>query len=80
MFMTVFSVTLLALVFMKRFVVVVLLLQSKGSSRLLPGCHVEPVLLLQLPSGFVPLCFQLSQSPTDKILLLEVLKSVTEEA
>lgn len=65
MLVTVFTVTMLALsvivivimlvmVVMNRFVAVVLVLKAEGHSGLVPGCHVEPVLFLQLPSGLVP--------------------------
>ncbi len=80
MLMTVVTVTVLALrvivlvivlvmVVMNRFVAVVLVLKAEGHSGLVPGCHVEPVLFLQLPSGLVPLLLQLSQSSADKLLL-----------
>lgn len=49
--------------------VVVLLLQAEGHSGLVAGGHMQPVLLLQLPPGLVPLCLQLSQSSSDKLLL-----------
>lgn len=47
----------------------VLLLKSDGNGSLVPGGHVEPVLFLQLPSGLISLCFHLSQSSSDKLLL-----------
>lgn len=47
----------------------VLLLQSDGNGSLVPGCHVEPMFLLQLPSGLISLCFHLSQSFSNKLLL-----------
>lgn len=50
-------------------VAVVLLLQAEGHRGLVPGRHVVPVLLLQLPSGLVPLRLNPSQSSTDKLLL-----------
>lgn len=76
MLMTVFTVTMLALsvivlvmMVVIKFVAVVLVLKAECHSSLVPGCHVEPMLLLQLPPGLVPLHFQLSQSSTDKLLL-----------
>lgn len=60
MLVTVFTVTMLALsvimlvmlmmvvmMVMNRFVAVVLVLNAGGHISLVPGCHVEPVLLLQ---------------------------------
>lgn len=75
MLMTVFTVIVLAvtvimLVVMNRFVAVVLLLETECHSGLVPCCHMEPVLLLKLPSGLVPLFFHLGQSSSDKVLLL----------
>lgn len=82
MLMSVVTVTMLALsvivlvivfvlvmVIVNSFVAVVLVLKAEGHSGLVPGCQVEPVLFLQLPSGLVPLRLQLSQSSTDKLLL-----------
>lgn len=51
------------------FMALVLLLKSEGHSSLLPGCQVKPVFFLQLPPGLVPLCFHLSQSSPNKLLL-----------
>lgn len=51
------------------FVALVLLLKSEGHGRLVPGCHVKPAFFLQLSSGLVPLCFHLSQSSSNKLLL-----------
>lgn len=50
-------------------VTVVLLLQAERHGRLVPGCYVEPALLLQFPSGLVSLGLQLGQSSSDKFLL-----------
>lgn len=85
MLMTVFTVTMLALtvimimialvivlvmmVVVNRMVAVVIGLKAECHSSLVPGCHVEPVLLLQLSPGLVPLSLQMSQSSTDKLLL-----------
>lgn len=80
MLVTVFTVAVLALgvtvvvmmvvmMVVNRCVAVRLLLKAKGQRGLVPGCHVEPVFLLQLPSGLVPLCLQLSQSFSDELLL-----------
>lgn len=76
--MTVFTVTVVVLrvivivmLFMSRLVAVVLVFKAEGQSGLVPGCHVQPVLFLQLPSDLVPLCLQLSQSSSDKLLLWE---------
>lgn len=66
---TVLTVTVTVLVVINRCLAVALLLQTWGDAGLVPGCYVKPALLLQLPSGLVPLCLQLSQSSTNKILL-----------
>lgn len=50
-------------------VTVVLLLQAERHRRLVPGCYVEPPLLLQFPSGLVSLGLQLGQSSSDELLL-----------
>ena len=82
MIMTVFTVTVVVLsvivivlvlmmLFMSRLVAVVLVFKAEGQCGLVPGCHVQPVLFLQLPSGLVPLRLQLSQSSSDKLLLWE---------
>lgn len=67
--LSVIVLVMLMMVVMNRFVAVVLLLKAEGHSGLVPGCHVEPVLFLELPSGLVPLGLQLSQSSSDKLLL-----------
>lgn len=51
------------------FVALVLLLQSEGHGRLVAGCQVKPTFFLQLSPGLVPLCFHLSQSSSNKLLL-----------
>lgn len=66
--MLVVSVSVFALVVVS-FVALVLLLKSEGHGRLVPGCQVKPTLFLQLSSGLVPLCFHLSQSSSNKLLL-----------
>lgn len=70
---TVLAVSVIVLVMMVviGFVAVLLLFQAESHGDLVPGRQVEPVLLLQLPPGLVPLCLQLSQGSTDKLLLLE---------
>lgn len=65
------SVIVLMLLVTSWRVAVVLLFQADSSSDLQSGSHVESVLLLQLTSDLVPLCFQLSQSSSDKLLLQE---------
>lgn len=50
-------------------IALVLLLKSDGNGSLVPGCHVEPMFFLQLPSGLISLCFHLSQSSSNKLLL-----------
>ena len=76
MLVTVFTVTMFAMsvivlmmMVMSSFVAVLLVFKAEGHSSLVPGCHVEPVLLLQLPPGLVPLSLQVNQSPTDELLL-----------
>lgn len=65
----VLSVIMLVMMVLNWFVAVVLVFKAEGQSSLLPGCHVESVLLLKLPFDLIPLCLQLSQSSTDKLLL-----------
>lgn len=74
--MTVFTVTVLAVrvtmlmkMVMSSVLTVAVVVVLEGYSGLLPGSHVQPVLLLQLPPGFIPLGLQLGQCPTDKLLL-----------
>ena len=62
-------VMLVVMLVRSRVDVVVLLLQAEGHGGLVPGRHVEPVLLLQLPPGVVPLRLHLRQSSADKLLL-----------
>lgn len=50
-------------------VTVVLLLQAERHGCLVPGCYVEPALLLQFPSGLVSLGLQLGQSASDEFFL-----------
>lgn len=69
MLMVVVMLEMLEMVVMNRFVAVALVLKAEGQRGLVPGCHVEPVLFLQLPSGLIPLRLQLSQSSSDKLLL-----------
>lgn len=82
---TVFTVTMLVLrvimivLVMSRIVAVVFVLEAEGQSSLVPGCHVEPVLLLQLPPRLVPFRFQLSQSPSDELLLWGAGEDVDKE-
>lgn len=66
---TVLTVTVTVIVVINRCLAVALLLQTEGHAGLVPGCYVKPALFLQLPSSLVPLCLQLSQSSTNKILL-----------
>lgn len=65
----VIMIVIMIVMVMSRIVAVVFVLKAEGQSSLVPGCHVEPVLLLQLPPCLVPFCLQLSQSPSDKLLL-----------
>lgn len=51
------------------FMTLVLLLESDGNRSLVPGCQVEPMFFLQLSSGLISLCFHLSQSSSNKLLL-----------
>lgn len=76
MIMTVFTGTVLVMgvimQIMNRLVDLLLVLKAECHSGLVPRCHVEPVLFLQLPSCFVPLRLQLSQCSSDKLFLWRV--------
>ena len=50
---------------------VALMLQSPGGGGLVAGGEMEPVLLLQLPPGLVPLPLQLGHHAPDELLLEE---------
>lgn len=73
MLVAVLTVTVLVvsviMVVVRSVVTVVLLLETEGHGGLVPGCYVEPALLLQSPSGLVSLSFQLSQRSSDELLL-----------
>lgn len=73
MLVAVLTVTVLVvsviMVVVRSVVTVVLLLETEGHGGLVPGCYVEPALLLQSPSGLVSLGFQLCQSSSDELLL-----------
>lgn len=76
MIMTMFTGTVLVMGVimqtMNRLVDLLLVLKAESHSSLVPRCQVEPVLFLQLPSGFVPLSLQLSQCSSDKLFLWRV--------
>lgn len=74
MFVAVLTVAVLVvisviMVVVRSVVTVLPLLETEGHGGLVPGCYVEPALLLQSPSGLVSLGFQLSQSSSDELLL-----------